>query len=92
MHSLTKRDPLSTCSVFCRACNTGSMEAHTLGNTKGTQNWTGRKAVWVEGVESESERHSVKVYLTGHTSWVLSVCMEVLVHRGTSWRNSVVVI
>ena len=27
------------------------MEAHTWGNTKGTQNWTGRKAVWVEGVE-----------------------------------------
>ena len=85
---MIKRDPLITCSVFCRACNTGSKEAHTWGNTKGTQNWTGRKAVWVEGVESESERHNVKVvYL-----WVLSVCMELLVHRGTSWHKGVVVI
>ena len=34
----------------------------------------------------------VKVYLTGHTSWVVSVCMGLLVRRGTSWHKGVVVI
>ena len=68
------------------------MEAHTWGSTKGTQIWTGRKAAWVEGVESESERQGVKVYLTGHTSWVVLVCMELLARRGTSWHKGVVVI
>ena len=34
----------------------------------------------------------IKVYLTGHTSWVVSVCMGLLVCRGTSWHKGVVVI
>ena len=68
------------------------MEAHTWGSTKGTQIWTGRKGVWIEGVESANERQGVKVYLTGHTSWVVSVYMELLVRRGTSWHKGVVVI
>ena len=33
----------------------------------------------------------VKVYVTGHTSWVVSVCMGLLVRRGTSWHKGVVV-
>ena len=34
----------------------------------------------------------VKVYITGHTGWVVSVCMGLLVRRGTSWHKGVVVI
>ena len=34
----------------------------------------------------------VGVYVTGHTSWVVSVCMGLLVCRGTSWHKGVVVI
>ena len=34
----------------------------------------------------------VKVYVTGHTGWVVSVCMGLLVRRGTSWHKGVVVI
>ena len=34
----------------------------------------------------------VKVYVTGHTSWVVSVCMGLLVCRETSWHKGVVVI
>ena len=34
----------------------------------------------------------LKVYVTGYTSWVVSVCMEFLVRRGTSWHKGVVVI
>ena len=34
----------------------------------------------------------VKVYVTGHTSWVVSVCMGLLVRRGRSWCKGAMIV